>query len=148
MEIVGFGNDVALVVQASNIYEMQIVTNEFLRTTKLKLEWVTLKPTGYKTKTVVISIKWVKQVLKVQVESTTSSTETIKCLECIKLNRSRSNVKRHIKDLCQETINVYLKWVMSNIRRSCLRSSDIMPNNGHTPSGWWKICKVGKEGGW
>ena len=101
MEIVGFENDVALVVHARNIYEMQIDTNEFLRTTKLKLECVTLKPTGYKTETIVISRKWVKQVLKVQVESTiTASTETIKCLACIKRKDSRKT-SRHTPSFCR-----------------------------------------------
>ena len=93
-KIIGFADDIAVVVQARNLEDVQLYTNETIRTIKLWLESAKLKLAEHKTEAVLISSKRATEVLKIRVGSIEiASVDAIKYLGVI--IDSRLNFKRH-----------------------------------------------------
>lgn len=115
-KIVGFADDVAVIVQAGNIEEVQIYANETIRTIKMWLESLELQLAEQKTEAVLISSKRSKEVLKLKIgRSEIASTDAIKYLGVI--IDSRLNFKRHTDYSCQKASKVVsaLARMMPNV---------------------------------
>lgn len=116
VQIVGFADDVAIIVQAQILDDVQLYANEAVRTIKNWLESVNLKLAEHKTESVLISSKRAKEILEIKVGRTNiTSKEAIKYLGVI--IDSRLSFKQHIEYSCQKATKVVnaLARIMPNI---------------------------------